>query len=146
MEGAAMLGYGADFTNSLPRKSLNWRIHDLGQPLFGYAAPTGWPEDSRKWVSAGALISRLNFALDLVSGRVVGLNFPPDQPQAAAPENPEALIDAIADRFELTALSDGTRRTLREQLVSADDGTMASAGKKAQLVALVLGCPEFQRK
>jgi uncharacterized protein (DUF1800 family) len=146
MEGAAMLGFGADFTNSLPRKSLNWRIHDLGQPLFGYGAPTGWPEDSRKWVSAGALISRLNFALDLVSGRVVGMNFPPDQPQPAPPENPEALIDAIADRFELMGLSDGTRRTLREQLVSADDGTMASAGKKAQLVALVLGCPEFQRK
>jgi uncharacterized protein (DUF1800 family) len=146
MEGAAMLGFGVDFTNGLPRKSLNWRIHDMGQPLFGYAAPTGWPEDSQKWVSAGALISRLNFALDLVSGRVVGLNFPPDQPQAAPPENPEALIDAIADRFELTGLSDGTRRTLREQLVSADDGTMASAGKKSQLVALVLGCPEFQRK
>jgi uncharacterized protein (DUF1800 family) len=146
LEGAAMLGFGADFTDRLPRKSLNWRIHDLGQPLFGYAAPTGWPEDSRKWVSAGALISRLNFALDLVSGRVVGVNFPADQPQSAPPENPEALIDAIANRFELTTLSDGTRRTLREQLVSADDGTMASAGKKAQLVALVLGSPEFQRK
>ncbi len=146
MEGAAMIGFGAEATNRLPRKSLNWRIHDLGQPLFGYTAPTGWPEDSRKWVSAGALIARLNFALDLVSGKVAGVSIPAAPSPAAAPENPEAFIDSIGDRFELPGLSEGTRRTLREQLVSADDGTMASAGKKAQLVALVLGCPEFQRK
>ena len=146
MEGAAMIGFGAEQTNNLPRKSLNWRIHDLGQPLFGYPAPSGWPEDSRKWVSAGALISRLNFALDLVSGKVVGLTFPPVETPAAAPENPEAFIDAIADRFDLKGLSEGTLRTLREQLISTEDGTMASAGKRAQLTALVLGCPEFQRK
>jgi uncharacterized protein (DUF1800 family) len=146
LEGAAMIGFGADHTNGLPRKSLNWRIHDLGQPLFGYTAPTGWPEDSRKWVSAGALIARLNFALDLVSGKVVGVNIPPSPPPVAEPENPDAVIDAIADRFELKGLSEGTRHTLREQLVSTDDGTMASTGKKTQLLALVLGCPEFQRK
>ncbi len=97
-------------------------------------------------MSAGALIARLNFALDLVSGRIAQLQFAPEQPTTAPPENADALIDAIAMRFDLDTISAGTRRTLLDQLAAPADGGMASTGKKAQLAALVLGSPEFQRR
>ena len=42
----------------------------MGQPLFAFAAPTGYPEVSTKWVSPGALIERLNFALALTGQNV----------------------------------------------------------------------------
>jgi hypothetical protein len=44
------------------------QIDTLGQPLFAYQAPTGYPEDSRKWVSKRRIIARLNFALRLATG------------------------------------------------------------------------------
>ncbi|MFY7951577.1 MAG: DUF1800 domain-containing protein, partial [Armatimonadaceae bacterium] len=50
--------------------SLEGQVNLMGQPLFRYAFPTGWPEDSSKWVSSGALISRINFALSLTSGQL----------------------------------------------------------------------------
>jgi hypothetical protein len=33
LEGAAMIGFGGEVTDKLPRKSLNWRIHDLRRTL-----------------------------------------------------------------------------------------------------------------
>ncbi|MDQ2687585.1 MAG: DUF1800 domain-containing protein, partial [Armatimonadota bacterium] len=47
----------------LDTTSLVGQIGTMGQPLFQYQAPTGYPEDSKKWVSSGALISRMNYAL-----------------------------------------------------------------------------------
>src|SRR5207247_10848034 len=46
----------------------------LGQPLFNSGFPTGYPEESSKWVSAGALIGRINFALSLVNGRIADVD------------------------------------------------------------------------
>ena len=76
------------------------------------------------------MIARLNFALDLVSGRVAAITLPAEQPIDAPPENANALIEAIARRFELDEVSAGTRRTLLEQLAAPAEGGMASTGKK----------------
>src|SRR3712207_8183856 len=38
---------------------------------FACQPPTGYPEDSRKWVSSGALIARLNFATALAANDVI---------------------------------------------------------------------------
>src|SRR5205823_8772756 len=52
------------------------QVGTMGQPLFQYQAPTGYPEDSRKWVSSGALISRLNFSLALTGGKLTDVSLP----------------------------------------------------------------------
>ncbi|MDB5289140.1 MAG: hypothetical protein JWL69_381, partial [Phycisphaerales bacterium] len=64
-EGAGTIGYGAERLSSEKRKSLNWHVYEMGEPLFACAAPTGYTEISSKWVNPGALIDRLNFALAL---------------------------------------------------------------------------------
>ena len=62
-------------------------IRDMGQPLYQYQPPTGFPDRADHWMSDGALVARLNFAVTLASGRVpntkVQLNGFQD-PQAAA--------------------------------------------------------------
>lgn len=55
-----------------PRETLEW-IAKMGQPLYGAPAPTGYPDRAEAWVSTGALLQRMNFGLELASGRVRGV-------------------------------------------------------------------------
>jgi hypothetical protein len=145
LEGAATLGYAVETVKNLQRKSLNWRISELGQPLFAFAAPTGWPEDSRKWVSAGALIARLNFALDLTSGKILDVTLPSGAlPPGADLDQPDVVLGRTLDRLIPGGVSSGTRAALRKQLVPGDGA--AHTVNLAELTALVLGSPEFQRR
>jgi uncharacterized protein (DUF1800 family) len=45
-------------------------IAQMGQPLYQYQPPTGFPDRADYWMSDGALIARLNFAVSLGSGRI----------------------------------------------------------------------------
>jgi uncharacterized protein (DUF1800 family) len=122
--------------------SLNQQIQQMGQTLFAYQAPTGWPEDSRKWVSTGALISRLNFAIAL-TGRNVG-DVTLDLSAGAMgvdSDQPGAVIDRLATALLHGPLTDGTRQTLQKQ--AAGNGSTVDI---PQLTALILGAPEFQRR
>ena len=70
----------------------------MGQPLFQFQAPTGYPEDSRKWVSSGALISRLNFALALTAGKLRDVNLSSVNVAGEAGRNSEKAIGAASNR------------------------------------------------
>jgi uncharacterized protein (DUF1800 family) len=120
-------------------KTMNWHVYTMGQPLFACQPPTGYPEDSRKWVSAGALISRVNFAVDLAGGRVMDATLVSDD--AADAQTPEQLLDGVLDRILCGEVSPATRETLLKKAteLSGDDAP-------ARITALVLGTPEFQRR
>jgi uncharacterized protein (DUF1800 family) len=45
-------------------------IGQMGQPLYQYQAPTGFPDRADQWMGDGALIARLNFAVSLTSGQI----------------------------------------------------------------------------
>ena len=48
-------------------------LQRMGEPLYGCAPPTGYPEDSRSWVSTSSLVNRLNFATQLSQNRIKGI-------------------------------------------------------------------------
>jgi uncharacterized protein (DUF1800 family) len=48
-------------------------LFDLGMPLYLCQPPTGYDEDSSRWLSAGSLLSRVRFAVDLAAGRIPGV-------------------------------------------------------------------------
>ena len=54
------------------RPALAQWIGKMGEPLYGYQAPTGYPDTAEYWVNTGALLERLNFSLALVSNRIPG--------------------------------------------------------------------------
>lgn len=145
LEGAATIGYGQEFVSGFKRKSLNWHIYEMGMPLYAYQAPTGWPEDSRTWVSAGALIARLNFALALTGRSVADVLPPIGSPLAGVDaDKPGAVLDQLVDALLGGEVSEATRATLKKQL--GDNETMTSIVDAPKLIALVLGSPEFQRR
>lgn len=112
----------------------------LGQPLFNYAFPTGYPEESSKWVSSGALIGRINFALALVNGRISDIDLTSSLPISETPNKPTpAMIELLGEQLTGTPLSAATRKTLQKQT----EGDEFSAKR---LAALILGSPEFQRR
>ena len=68
-----------------PRGIYDW-IRRMGQPLYAYQAPTGFPDRAGAWVSTGALLSRMNFGLQLATGQVPGVRL--DLPSLAAGGRP----------------------------------------------------------
>ncbi|MBD0326838.1 MAG: DUF1800 family protein, partial [Pyrinomonadaceae bacterium] len=57
-------------TNGSP--AIHQWIARMGEPLYGYQAPTGYPDVAENWVNTGALLERLNFSLALASNRIPG--------------------------------------------------------------------------
>jgi uncharacterized protein (DUF1800 family) len=99
-------------------------LRELGMPLYSCQPPTGYKDTADAWVNTGALVGRMNFALDLASNKV----------GAIAVENRDALAEGGLAAFVGHDLSESTRTTVER----------ATSGP--QKIALVLGSPEFQRR
>ena len=54
-------------------QSLIWRLGAMGEPLFLARPPTGFPDVEEYWINPATLLARLNFALDLASNRIRGV-------------------------------------------------------------------------
>ncbi len=138
------MGYGSERLSSAKHKSLNWHIHEMGQPLFAHAAPNGYPEVSRQWVSPGALIDRLNFAMALTDGDVTGIRTEPAALVTGADaDQPSAVLETLTQSLLHGDVTPATRKTLENNgLPQEGQGTVSVA----KLTALILGSPEFQRR
>ena len=125
----------------------------IGEGFYEAQAPTGYPDRAEAWVSPGALLARLNFALALAENRLPGVRV--DAAGLVAGVDRRAP-DAVLERLLATLLSGRpsalTRQVLRAQLSSpvitrlAEDDRGPADTDVATLVALVLGSPDFQRR
>ena len=113
----------------------------LGQPLYRHVAPDGYPEREEAWVNSGALLDRMNVAVALAAGRLPGVTVALEA-VAPATADAEQLIAAVNDGVLGGAMSDNTRRVIRNELADAPDPVAA----RALAVGLTLGGPEFQRQ
>lgn len=52
----------------------NW-INKMGEKLYYYQAPTGFPDKGQYWINTGSLLNRMNFGLALASKRIPGVTF-----------------------------------------------------------------------
>jgi hypothetical protein len=75
-----------------PQPLLQW-ISRMGEPLYAYQQPTGYPDRAEQWVSAGSLLNRMNFGLQLASGRIPGVRF--DLAAIGRNREPESADDAL---------------------------------------------------
>lgn len=48
-------------------------IARMGQPLYGFQAPTGFPDRGSFWINAGTLLSRMSFGLALARNEIAGV-------------------------------------------------------------------------
>nr|WP_315822836.1 DUF1800 family protein [Paraflavitalea speifideiaquila] len=55
-----------------PYQLYTW-INKMGQRLYYYQAPTGFPDNGKYWINTGSLLNRMNFGLALASNRIPGI-------------------------------------------------------------------------
>lgn len=147
VEGAAVLGraQAVDRLAKLPRQSLNWHIFELGEPLFACTPPTGYKEVSSAWVSPGALIERLNFAMALTQQQISDVRFDAQKILDGTDlDAPKAVLDRVASVLLPKGITQATRRVLEKTALPAAGESQTV--NPAKLMALIIGSPEFQRK
>ena len=65
----------------------------MGEKVYFYQAPTGFPDKGQYWINTGALLNRMNFGLALASGRIPGIRV--DLPALNDHHEPESAQAAL---------------------------------------------------
>jgi uncharacterized protein (DUF1800 family) len=123
---------------------LSTTLADLGEPLYRKQEPTGYSTVAAEWVNSAALLARMNFALELASGKLPGSSVsvqPADTSDegVAEPLNPDDLLNQMAHRYLLNEPSAQTINSIQRAITGKTPTPELVAG-------LVLGSPEFQRR
>jgi uncharacterized protein (DUF1800 family) len=114
-------------------------VAKMGQPLYQYMPPTGFPDRAAQWVTAGALLERLNFGLALSANRLPGTSVDLAHLMTGIdPTEGDRLLARAIDVLLHGDVSPSTRAVLARQ-VREDP-------RPENVVGLVLGSPEFQRR
>ncbi|HEY3042734.1 MAG TPA: DUF1800 domain-containing protein [Vicinamibacterales bacterium] len=138
---SAVRATGTDVQDATP---LVRAMQQLGMPLYMCQPPTGYKDTADAWVNTGALVNRMNFALQLAGNNLrgggrAGLKTGPYNESAgnglqAVPGRAEPVPNRIIE----TVLNNDISATTRD--------TIAKATTPEQMTALTLGSPEFQRR
>ena len=140
---------GADIQNALP---LVGTLNRMGMPLYAMQPPTGYSMKAEAWVNSSALLNRMNFALQLASGRLPGTSV---DPQALipglAPGDPQAALAALEQSILAGDVSSQTHAVMQKQLgdPQISQRRLDDANEKPNygaIAGLIMGSPEFQRR
>ena len=113
------------------------RLSVMGQLPFAWATPDGPTDEAAPW--KGGLLSRWQFALDLMTGRIGGTRVPLGEwMEAAGVGTPDSLVD----NFGSILLGTAPDETTRAALLSAATGNGEPAA--GLVVAGLLSSPAFQ--
>jgi uncharacterized protein (DUF1800 family) len=170
---SAVRASGAQVDNMQP---LVAALRQMGMPLYGAVPPTGYKWDASDWVSTGALVDRMNFALSLAANRLPGITveWAPDvdinslmsddasKQVVPTPESEESRLEPL---LIAGGASDATREAALKEFEAQSAQNNATAmpvatprrnnrapaadtyEREDQLLAgLLLGSPEFQRR
>jgi uncharacterized protein (DUF1800 family) len=158
---SAVRATGAQIDDALP---LTRQLNNMGMPLFGAQPPTGYSTKADTWVSSSALLTRMNFALALTSGKIRGVKV--DTAQLAGGRTPLPDATETLSTMETTLLaSDVSKQTHDSIMAQIEAGTKAPAPASqdkqvpdekpadrarppdaSTIAGLLLGSPEFQRR
>lgn len=178
-----------------PFQLYQW-VNKMGQKLYNYQAPTGFPDKGQYWINTGSLLNRMNFGLALASGRIPGVKLDllalndhhePESaedalrkyskilmPERNVDETVKRLIPMLKDPELQKKIDDAASQTVSSKTaMQEDDGqnmTMDKKDKKGankigkknneaqiqlakgnntmlgQVVGIIIGSPEFQRR
>jgi uncharacterized protein (DUF1800 family) len=135
---------GADTDGGAPLMGLIMR---MGQPLFQYQAPTGYPDRATNWINSGTLLARMNFSMALAANRIKGTQL--DLPALTPSDNPDEVWDHLVQRTLGGSVSEPTAAAVRKSLGAlhgAGGGNPRNFPQTTLMAALLLGSPDFQRR
>ncbi|RKD20129.1 hypothetical protein BCY91_00440 [Pelobium manganitolerans] len=166
-----------------PYQLYTW-INKMGQKIYAYQAPTGFPDRAQYWINTGALLNRMNFGLAIASGKIKGVkvdlaalnnNHEPESSEAALATYgniilPERDLSKTIERLTplLTApdLAEKVSKAASKNTAETGDDSLdmdtmvpkikakankpkpafASNAMLAQVVGVIIGAPEFQKR
>jgi uncharacterized protein (DUF1800 family) len=167
----------ADLRNPYP--VYTW-VTRMGQPVYFYQAPTGFPDKGQHWINTGSLLNRMNFGLALADERIPGIKF--NLLGLNNNHEPESAEDALATYSKLLMPGRNMEETIKrltpllnapdlQQKVDEAAGTTtrhpvatdslheeialgqpmikskeSDLYRLSQIVGILLGSPEFQRR
>jgi uncharacterized protein (DUF1800 family) len=146
----------------------------MGQPLFGRITPDGYADRASQWLSSGAMIARFNFASAIATNRIKGTKVDVARLLSGVDEAKKDSVAAKLN--QLTVFGDvsvSTRRALEKALQTASGASQATPAENPpanvaigfaakadpqttaapspaayipELITLLIGSPEFQRR
>jgi uncharacterized protein (DUF1800 family) len=155
-----------------PMQLYNW-VARMGEKKYYYQAPTGFPDKGAYWINTGSLLNRMNFGLALAADRIPGIYVDllslnnGHEPESAAAALltyghiilPERNLDATVKRLTpmlndpsfSRKVEDASARTMDVDStavveVGRSDGMQAPDPMLAQVVGIIIGSPEYQRR
>jgi len=139
---------GTDISNALP---LVQQLNKMGMPLYQQQPPTGYSMKAEAWVNSAALLNRMNFALGLASGRMLGSTF---NAQSILPTQFTSPQQALTDFENALLAGDVSRQTHDTILKQMEDPQLTGVAlnrldnpvRTNVIAGLILGSPEFQRR
>lgn len=96
----------------------------MGEPLFLAQPPTGYPDVGASWTSPDMLLTRINFATDLIANRIPGSRL---------------KLEALGDK-------DSFARVIAPDTLSAATRSALAETEGSEAFALLMAAPEFQRR
>lgn len=147
-----------DATIAQPYQLYTW-ITRMGEQVYYYQAPTGFPDKGQYWINTGSLLNRMNFGLALAYGRIPGVgldlaalndNHEPESAAAALeiygriimPERDlTATVKRLTPLLNEPELAQKVSQKAGETDVVANNPSMLS-----QVVGIIIGSPEYQRR
>ena len=146
---SAVRASGADLNDAQP---LVGTLNRMGMPLYGMQTPNGYSWKADAWVNSNALLTRMNFALALGSGRMRGAQVDIGRILSGPPPADAGQGLAMLEQTLLQGdVSKNTHDTIQKRLVDPqvtqrklDDPQRAP--NLGVLAGLLMGSPEFQRR
>ena len=140
---------GADVDQ--PMQLAQW-VSRIGEPLYQCLTPNGYSDKAATWVSTGALLNRMNFAVALTSNKVRGSQVDINSLVGTdVGTNSKLALARVETEFLAGQVSDSTHTTLEKEMAEPrilgakldDPVTQVNVGL---ITGLVLGSPEFQKR
>jgi uncharacterized protein (DUF1800 family) len=110
-------------------------FQQMGQPLFGWSPPNGFPDVKSAWMESSSLLARWNFALEICRNSIRTANVDLKKLMPSGAQNADALIDAVALRLLGAPLPANAKEKLKPFATTANLPT---------LVGLILASPLYQ--
>ncbi len=123
-------------------------LSGMGEEPYHCPPPTGYKEVASAWVNPGALVSRLQFALNLAANKIDGV-YVRLPSFGKSNDSPKKLVDALTSHLLHDSLSPTSERVILSEFDS-ENQTMGDGEIRpislAKAVGMTLGSPEFQRR
>lgn len=129
-------------------------IEAMGQPLYNYPPPTGFPDRADFWVSPGNLARRMNFGLLLMTGKVNGVkvtvpkyNKPPKSALDALMQQSQGLLSKEDLKKLVPIVKTNNLESLAQKKVKGSrKAPKLKTFDTRRVMGIVIGSPQFQSR